>query len=146
MDDLRGLIGAQHLEVSLGFELGFRLALTSLQINNGPLNDGDYYHTALSHDSYSVLERDYFVASAVASPGSTADVQAIVRWANQWKIPLWPVSIGRNLGYGGAAPRVPGSIVLNMGKRMNQVRKALVQQRRVLTLTFLDLTTGSQRR
>jgi FAD/FMN-containing dehydrogenase len=76
----------------------------------------------MSHDSYSVLERDYFIASAVASPGSTADVQAIVRWANQWKIPLWPVSIGRNLGYGGAAPRVPGSLVLNMGLRMNQVR------------------------
>lgn len=76
----------------------------------------------MSHDSYSVLERDYFIASAVVSPGSTADVQAIVRWAIQWKIPLWPVSIGRNLGYGGAAPRVPGSVVLNMGLRMNQVR------------------------
>lgn len=80
MDDLRGLIGAENVE-----------------LNDVPLNDGSYYHVAKSHDSYAVMERDYFVASAVCYPGSTAEVQAVVRWANQWLIPLWPISIGRNV-------------------------------------------------
>ncbi|GAA5820595.1 hypothetical protein JCM11251_003067 [Rhodosporidiobolus azoricus] len=92
-----------------------------VQINDVPLNSGNYYHPALSHDAYNVLDADYFVPSAIALPGSTEDVQAIVRWANKWIFPLWPISIGRNLGYGGAAPRVPGSLVINLGQRMNKV-------------------------
>lgn len=51
-----------------------------------------------SHDTYALLEKDYFVPCAVVAPGSTADVQAIVKWANRWLIPLWVISIGRNLG------------------------------------------------
>ena len=31
--------------------------------------------------------------------------------------------MGRNLGYGGAAPRVPGAVVLDLGRRMNRVLK-----------------------
>ncbi|GEM09962.1 alcohol oxidase [Rhodotorula toruloides] len=104
IDDLRGAIGADFVE-----------------INDVPLNAGNYYHPSLSHDSYAVLEEDYFVPSAVAWPGSTAEVQAIVKWANRWKIPLWPISIGRNLGYGGAAPRVPGSLLIDLGRRMDKV-------------------------
>ncbi|BGP16618.1 hypothetical protein JCM10213_000466 [Rhodosporidiobolus nylandii] len=92
-----------------------------VKVNDVPLNSGNYYHPALSHDAYAILAEDYFVASAVAYPGSTEDVQAIVRWANKWNFPLWPISIGRNLGYGGAAPRVPGSLVINLGERMNKV-------------------------
>ena len=29
--------------------------------------------------------------------------------------------MGRNLGYGGAAPRVPGAVVIDLGRRMNKV-------------------------
>ena len=29
--------------------------------------------------------------------------------------------MGRNLGYGGAAPRVPGSVVMDLGRRMNKI-------------------------
>lgn len=47
--------------------------------------------------------------------------RAIVRLANKISFPLWPISIGRNSGYGGAAPRVSGSIVLNMGKNLNRI-------------------------
>lgn len=31
--------------------------------------------------------------------------------------------MGRNLGYGGAAPRVSGSVVVDLGRRMNKVIK-----------------------
>jgi 4-cresol dehydrogenase (hydroxylating) len=47
-------------------------------------------------------------------------VQAIVRIANAHKIPLWTVSTGRNLGYGGASPAYSGSVVVDL-KRMNRI-------------------------
>ena len=47
-------------------------------------------------------------------------VQAIVKIANTYKIPLWTISTGKNLAYGGSAPRLSGSVVLDL-KRMNRV-------------------------
>ena len=58
--------------------------------------------------------------SAVVSPTSTEDVQAIVRIANEYRIPLWPISRGKNNGYGGAAPQVRGSVMLSF-RNMNRV-------------------------
>lgn len=46
-----------------------------------------------------------------------------MKWANKFEIPIYPISIGRNLGYGGAAPRVRGSVVVDLGRRMNKVLK-----------------------
>jgi 4-cresol dehydrogenase (hydroxylating) len=60
------------------------------------------------------------VPSAVVSPTSVEDVQAIVRLANQHRIPVWPVSRGKNNGYGGAAPQLPGSLMLSF-RNMNRV-------------------------
>lgn len=60
------------------------------------------------------------LASAVVSPASAEDVQAIVRIANENKIPLWPISRGKNNGYGGAAPVVRGSVMVSF-KDMNKV-------------------------
>ena len=53
--------------------------------------------------------------------------RAIVRLANKISFPLWPISIGRNSGYGGSAPRVSGSIVIDMGKHMNKVLEVNVE-------------------
>ena len=44
----------------------------------------------------------------------------IVRIANEFRIPLYPISTGRNLGYGGSAPVLSGSVVLDL-KRMNRI-------------------------
>lgn len=54
-------------------------------------------------------------------PSSTEEVQTVVKWANTYKIPIYPISMGRNIGYGGAAPRIPGSVVIDLGKRMNKI-------------------------
>ncbi len=54
-------------------------------------------------------------------PGDVGEVQAIVRWANRHGIPVYPISMGRNIGYGGTAPRVPGSVVIDLGRRMNRI-------------------------
>ncbi|MDD5175550.1 MAG: FAD-binding oxidoreductase [Sterolibacterium sp.] len=59
-------------------------------------------------------------AAAAVRPASTEQVQAIVRIAQELRIPLWTVSTGKNLAYGGAAPRLKGCVVLDL-KRMNHV-------------------------
>lgn len=58
---------------------------------------------------------DHMPAGAV-SPGSLEEVQAVVRIANEEKAPLWPISRGKNLGYGGAAPVMAGTIVLDLSR------------------------------
>ena len=70
---------------------------------------------------YHVLPKAHFVSSAVVAPRDVPEVQAIMRLCNEFEIPVWPFSIGRNVGYGGAAPRVPGSIGLDMGRKMRKI-------------------------
>jgi 4-cresol dehydrogenase (hydroxylating) len=67
-------------------------------------------------DAYALGDGSDHVASAAVAPKSVEEVQAILRIANQYKIPLWPVSRGKNLGYGEAAPLVSGSVVLDLGR------------------------------
>ena len=77
---------------------------------------------ALYRDAYSPLwsEDEEKVASAALAPDSAEQVQQIVRIANEYRIPLYPISTGRNLGYGGSAPVLSGSVVLDL-KRMNRI-------------------------
>lgn len=76
----------------------------------------------LYRDAYSPLrgtQEDRYASGAVA-PSSAEEVQAIVRIANSYNIPLYAISTGRNLGYGGAAPCYSGSVVVDL-KRMNRI-------------------------
>jgi (+)-pinoresinol hydroxylase len=77
---------------------------------------------ALYRDPYSPFlgEPNELVASAAVAPDGVEQVQKVVRIANQYKIPIYPVSTGKNLGYGGAAPVYSGSVVLDL-KRMNRI-------------------------
>src|SRR6185312_9651654 len=59
-------------------------------------------------------------AAATLAPASVEEVQAIVRIANEYKVPLWPVGRGKNFGYGGAAPAMRGNVILDLG-RMNRI-------------------------
>jgi 4-cresol dehydrogenase (hydroxylating) len=61
-----------------------------------------------------------FEPGAVLMPSSVEGVQAVLRIANEYKVPVWTSGQGRNNGYGGAAPRVSGSLVLSL-RRMNRV-------------------------
>ena len=60
------------------------------------------------------------VASAAVAPTQVEQVQQVVRIANQYRIPLYAVSTGRNLGYGGSAPNLSGSVIVDL-KRMNRI-------------------------
>jgi (+)-pinoresinol hydroxylase len=77
---------------------------------------------ALYRDAYSPFmgEPEEKFASAAVAPESVEQVQKVVRVANQYKIPIYPVSTGKNLGYGGSAPVLSGSVVLDL-KRMNRI-------------------------
>src|SRR4029077_16090060 len=76
----------------------------------------------LYRDAYSpyLNEPEERIASGAVAPSSTEQVQQIVRIANKYRIPLYTISTGKNLGYGGSAPAYSGSVVLDL-KRMNRV-------------------------
>jgi len=76
----------------------------------------------LYRDSYSIVwgETDERTASAAIAPDHADQVVELVKIANQYRIPIYPISTGKNLGYGGAAPALAGSVVLDL-KRMNRV-------------------------
>ena len=71
-------------------------------------------------DAYPIREPDHFRASAAVAPESVEQIQAVLKVANRDRIPLWVISTGRNLAYGSAAPRLPGSVVLDLS-RMNRI-------------------------
>jgi (+)-pinoresinol hydroxylase len=77
---------------------------------------------AMYRDAYSPFwgEPDELVASAAVAPDNVEQVQQVVRIANNYKIPIYPISTGKNLGYGGSAPAYSGSVILDL-KRMNRI-------------------------
>jgi hypothetical protein len=79
--------------------------------------DVDLYRDAYSPARGTPEER---IPSAAVAPASVEQVQAVVRVANQYRVPLYAVSTGRNLTYGGSAPVYTGSVVLDL-KRMNRI-------------------------
>ncbi len=58
--------------------------------------------------------------SAAITPASVEQIQAILAVCTRYKVPVWPISTGRNLGYGSAAPATRGQVVLDL-KRMNRI-------------------------
>ena len=92
-------------------------------------------------DPYAFSDPYEFACSAVVMPGSVEEVQAVLKIANEAAIPLWTVSRGRNLGYGGAAGRLRGSVILDLG-RMNRILEVNEQHGYALVepgVTFFDL-------
>ena len=59
--------------------------------------------------------------SGVLFPSSTADVQQMVRLANEHRVALWPTSTGENAGLGELSPVREGQAVMHLGARMNRI-------------------------
>lgn len=53
-------------------------------------------------------------------PRTVEEVQQILAVCNEYRITVWPISTGRNFGYGSAAPARTGSMVLDL-RRMNRI-------------------------
>lgn len=58
--------------------------------------------------------------SAALTAITVEQIQGIVRICNEYKIPIWTISTGRNFGYGSAAPHHRGQIILDL-KKMNKI-------------------------
>src|SRR5262245_9689354 len=71
-------------------------------------------------DPFAFATWDDYGASAVLMPQTVEEIQAIVRIANEHKVPLWTHGAGMNNGYGGPAPRLSGSVIVSL-RRMNRV-------------------------
>ena len=59
--------------------------------------------------------------AAVLYPGSTDDVQAIVRAANAHGASLYPISTGNNIGLGSRSGPRAGQVAIDLGRRMNRI-------------------------
>jgi 4-cresol dehydrogenase (hydroxylating) flavoprotein subunit len=57
---------------------------------------------------------------AVVRPGSTAEVQQVVRLAGEHGVALYPISTGKNWGYGSANPVRDDNLILDLS-RMNRI-------------------------
>ena len=57
---------------------------------------------------------------AVLMPGSLEDVQKVVATANAHKIPLYPISCGKQWGMGSRLPVKDGAAIVDLG-RMNRI-------------------------
>lgn len=70
--------------------------------------------------SFTPDPRHEHLPSGAVAPASVEEVQAILKIANTYKLPLWTVSTGKNMGYGCATPASSGQMILDM-KRMNRI-------------------------
>ena len=57
---------------------------------------------------------------AVIRPGSRDEVQACVRVANEHRVPIYPVSTGKNWGYGSRVPPSDGCVLMEL-RRLNRI-------------------------
>jgi 4-cresol dehydrogenase (hydroxylating) len=77
-------------------------------------------HAYRDHFSYFKDQPNELIPSAAVGPNEVEQVQAIVRTANRYRIPLYAISTGKNFAYGGPSPNVRGSVTVDL-KRMNRV-------------------------
>ncbi len=62
---------------------------------------------------------DYAPAGALA-PASVEEVQAIMGVCDKYEIAVWPISTGKNFGYGTATAATKGQMILDL-RRMNKI-------------------------
>lgn len=63
---------------------------------------------------------DEHAPGAAVLATTVEEVQGVLRICNEFKAPIWPISTGRNFGYGSAAPATRGQIILDL-KHMNKI-------------------------
>lgn len=79
--------------------------------------------------------------SGALMPSSVTEIQRILAVCNRYKIPLWSISTGRNIGMGSAAPATRGQVILDLG-RMNRIIEVDAELGSALIepgVTYLDI-------
>ncbi len=90
----------------------FREALGNENVITDPAKRLEYATTTYRTD---------YAIPAIVLPGSTEEVQACVRIANQFKAPIYPISTGLNYGYGSRVPTADNCIILELSRMKNIV-------------------------
>ncbi len=91
-------------------------------------------------DPYSPGLADEYAPSGAVLPASVDEVKGVLGVANRFRLPLWTVSLGRNYAYGGAAPCLKGSMVLDLSRmRAIEVNAELAYAVVEPGVTYLDL-------
>jgi 4-cresol dehydrogenase (hydroxylating) len=67
-------------------------------------------------DPYSPGVADKYAPSGAILPTSVEEIRSVLGIANRYGLPLWTVSLGRNYAYGGAAPCLKGSMILDLNR------------------------------
>ena len=70
--------------------------------------------------AYIPVDEKLYAPSGAVSVSSVAQIQAVLKVSHKYGIPLWPISTGRNFGYGEALPAVPGQLLLDL-RKMNKI-------------------------
>ena len=70
--------------------------------------------------SVNMLSVDNILPAAVVKPANVEEIQAILKIANEYKVPIWSLSCGQNHGYGIRCAAKPGMIILELS-RMNKI-------------------------
>jgi len=92
----------------------FRAAVGSANVFTSDADRASYL------DPFAVGSQEDHACSAAVAPADTDELSKVLAAANRHRIPLWPVSMGKNFAYGTAAPQMRGSVVLDL-KRMNRI-------------------------
>ena len=99
----------------------FEQALTELKKilgNENVLLDDE--HLAPYSKIMMPVPEEQHAPSAAIMPGSVEQIQQIMKILNRFKVPVYTISTGKNLGYGSAAPVQRGQIVMDL-RRMNRI-------------------------
>jgi len=71
-------------------------------------------------DHFAMTPPEQHAPCGAVAPANLEQILGVLQVAREHRIPIWTISTGRNFGYGGPAPRLPGTLVLDL-KRMNRV-------------------------
>jgi len=104
-------VSAQQFEAALGKLRGL-LGADRVLTSNEQL-------TPYSKVMMSAPDEEHRPGAAILAR-TVEEVQGILKICNEHKTPVWPISTGRNFGYGSAAPGTRGQIVLDL-KHMNKI-------------------------
>ena len=93
--------------------------MRALREMSSALGDDRVFFEQQDRDAYSdqfSWEPERHMPGGVVAPESQEEVRAAVTIANNNRVPIWPISRGKNLGYGSAAPVMAGSIVMDLSR------------------------------
>jgi 4-cresol dehydrogenase (hydroxylating) flavoprotein subunit len=98
--------------------VSFEAALTSWACVVGAENV--ITHPTSLHAAETATFRTRHEIPAIVRPANRAEVQECLRIANRLGTPVYPISSGRNWGYGSRVPASDGCVLLDLG-RMNRI-------------------------